>query len=179
MYKLLLLIAIFLFFLTSCLTYDKPLMYKRNYDQGKNQLLRFDGFYSDTITRKVFGRDYYYTVDPVYFYSDGSVLIGSTARDTNELRTRIENKIQFGQWGNYRVTGDSILIETFGVNGGSGRMERFFKAGIILNNRLFFGKEIDRKGEAMAINEDIRFVHSTAKPDSSQNWIRYKKKYNR
>jgi hypothetical protein len=180
--KIQIIISIFTFLvfsLNSCISYDKTLIYKRDYYYGKNSLLRFDGFYSDTINRKIYGGEGYYSINPIYFYSDGSVLIASTMKDTGQLKSLLANKIQFGSWGNYKIDRDSITIETLGGNAGTWRMERYFKKGVILKNRIIFNTEIDRKEKSKPINEDIYFVSFPAKPDSSLNWIRHKKKYNK
>ena len=85
----------------------------------------------------------------------------------------------WGYWGNYKIFNDTITIETIGSRGQSFRHSRHVQMGVIKQDSICFFLEIDRDGKASKYNETIRFEHTEIKPDSTQNWIRMKRKYNR
>ncbi|MBN9300002.1 MAG: hypothetical protein J0I41_23575 [Filimonas sp.] len=64
------------------------------------------------------------------------------------------------------------------MDGGKWRMERVIEKGIIQNNGIRLFEEIDRRGNKTVKDELLLFTPFTPKPDSLQNWIRQKKKYN-
>jgi hypothetical protein len=175
-------LAIFIIVLTiTHCTYDKSLIYKKNYEVNSNSSLRLDGYYNAGY-RKIFTNTGY--VDfmyPIFFYKDGSVIIMGAIKDTSLLRKNItENpKAIWGYWGNYQISNDTINIETIASYGGSFHHERHFKLGLIKKDSICFFQELDRNGSIKEMNETVQFSGFSIKPDSTENWIRYKRKYNK
>ncbi len=166
--------------ITDC-TYDKSLIYKKNYEVKSNSSLRHDGYYNAGY-RKIFTNSGY--VDfmyPIFFYKDGSVIFMGATKDTNQLRKNIsENpKGVWGYWGNYQISNDTIHIETIASYGGSFHHERNLKLGLIKRDSICFFQELDRNGSIKEMAETIHFIGFNIKPDSTENWIRYKRKYNK
>lgn len=168
------LLPLFIFF--SHCTYDRTLIYRKDYTAGFNKLLRHDGFYFST--QKVGAEEFIY---PVFFYEDGSVILMGAVKDTAQLRKVINQNPTgvWGYWGNYQVNKDTISIETIASGGESFHHERRIKMGWIKDDSIYFFKDIDRKGKIEQDSEFVSFVPFKAKPDSSANWIRKKKKFNR
>jgi hypothetical protein len=161
-------------------TYDKSLIYKKEYEVKTNSLLRFDGFYcyeQQIYTEKGF-TDFMY---PIFFYKNGSVILMGPVKDAFQLRENISKnpKGVWGNWGNYQIFNDSIKVETIGSFGGSFHHVRNTKLGLIKKDSISFIKRIDRKSLINEINETVHFVNFNFKPDSTSNWVRKKKKYNR
>lgn len=172
-------IVIFLIFITSilknCISYDKAIIYHKNYYKGKNNQLLFNGFYQSEK------EDYENYLSPVYFYADGSVIYTGLIKDTLELKKMLQlnPKSVWGFWGNYQISNDTITIETFPPNINTFRQERYLEKGVIKENKIIFYQSINRTGGIGKINETINFIKFKTKPDSTSNWIRTKRKYNK
>ncbi len=63
--------------------------------------------------------------------------------------------------------------------GGSFHHERHFKLGLIKKDSICFFQELDRNGRIKEMSETVQFSGFSIKPDSTENWIRYKRKYNK
>lgn len=172
------LLAVILF-LNEC-TFDRTFIYKRNYKVGNNERLRTDGFYFSK--RKIFGaRGEEEFIFPIFFYEDGSVIRMGAVKDTLLLRKWIvENpKGMWGYWGNYQINKDTLSIETISSYGGSLHHERRTRMGLIMPESIYFFQTLDRKGNVMVDTEIVSFMQFNIKPDSTSNWIREKRKYNK
>jgi len=158
--------------LRGCVTYDNAVVYQKNYDPGKNIELQFNGFYRTKNNENLF---------PIFFYADGSVLFAGFSKDTIELKAAILSnpKTVWGYWGNYKISRDTIIVETFPPNINTFNQDRYLRKGIIHKDQIVFFGEIKREGKTNNINETIEFVNFKTKPDSTANWIRKKKKYNK
>jgi len=167
-----------LIFLFNNCTYDRTLIYKKDYEVGTNSDLYFDGFYNNKSTKVVDQNNTEY-IYPIFFYKDGSVIFMGAIKDTTQLRKLLYNpKAIWGYWGNYKIKGDTVLIETIASYGGSFRHTRHMKKGLIHKGSISFTEEIPGDGIINKYNEPFPFVHFNIKPDSTENWIRKKKKYN-
>jgi hypothetical protein len=162
-------------------TYDKSLIYKKDYTPGTNSLFHFDGFYStrDNHIITQYGRENFLL--PLFFYRDGSVIQMGNVKDTSQLSKMIyENPFGiWGYWGNYVISNDTIRIETIASKKQSFHHYRTTKYGVLKKDSITFFQLIDNKNNIKIINETIHFNSFHAKPDSSENWIRKKRKYNK
>ena len=70
-------------------------------------------------------------------------------------------------------------METIASYGGSFKHERRIKIGLIKKDSICFFQNLDRNGKIEKTNEIVQFVNFNAKPDSTANWIRKKRKYNK
>ena len=158
--------------LQGCISYDNAILYKNGYNPGKNNELKFNGFYQTKNKTDLF---------PIFFYNDGSVIFLGYSKDTIELKEHILSnpKGLWGYWGNYKISRDTITIETFPSNVQEFRQERYLRKGIIKNGSITFYQEINRNHNVNEVNETIEFRDFKTKPDSTANWIRTKKKYNK
>lgn len=161
--------------LQGCISYDNAILYKKNYKQGNNNKLKFNGFYQSEK------ENYENYLSPIYFYADGSIIYTGLIKDTLEVKKMIQlnPKGVWGFWGNYQISNDTITIETFPPNINTFRQERYLKKGIIKENKIIFYQSINRTGGIGKIDETINFINFKAKPDSTANWIRKKRKYNK
>ena len=159
--------------LQGCVSYDNAIVYEKDYNPGSNNKLNFNGYYQDRNKS-----DY---LAPMFFYKNGSVIYSGLSKDTIELKERIllNPKGFWGYWGNYKISGDTITIETFPPNINTFRQERYLRKGIIRNDKITFFQEINRKNKVNEIDEILEFINFKTKPDSTANWIRKKKKYNK
>ena len=158
--------------LQGCISYDNAILYKKGYNPGKNNELKFNGFYRTKDKTDLF---------PIFFYNNGSVIFSGYSKDTIELKEAISlaPKGFWGYWGNYKISGDTITIESFPTNFREYRQERYLRKGIIKKGSITFYQEINRQNKVNEINEIIEFRNFNSKPDSTANWIRTKKKYNK
>jgi len=170
--------VLILFSIANC-TYDKSLIYKKNYQPGKSSLLKFNGFYYDGYKSIISSEGPSNFIYPIFFYNDGSVIFMGAIKDTFQLRKNIsENpKAIWGYWGNYKISNDTISIETIGSYGGSFHHVRVIRIGVIKKDSICFFQKLDRKGNAEKLDEIIHFKNCEAKPDSTENWTRTKRKY--
>lgn len=175
---------LFLFFILtlvdSCIGFDKAVVYRKNYIVEKNSNLRFDGFYALSICTNF--SDSNKLINPYYFYSDGSHVEIDGFKDTTFLTSKLVTgnlKNIWGYWGNYTINKDTIIIETFPPNGGTWTQERYLQKGIISNNKIELTKTKRRNENWKNCKETLCFISYNHKPDSTENWIRHKRKYNR
>jgi len=158
--------------LQGCIAYDNAVLYKKGYDPGKSNALKFNGFYQAKNKTDLF---------PVFFYDNGSVIFSGFSKDTIELKEAILSNPKgfWGYWGNYKISGDTITIETFPPNMRESRQERYLRKGIVEKGSITFYQQINRENKASEINEPMVFRKFDTKPDATANWIRTKKKYNK
>jgi len=172
------LIAVFILFSLSNCTYDKSLIYKKNYQAGENSLLKLNGFYYNgykSISSSEVPSNFIY---PIFFYADGSIIFMGAVTDSLVNKYVSDNPKAWGYWGNYKITHDTISIETIGSEGGSFNHARVIRMGLIKKDAICFFQKINRKGEVEKLDEIIQFKDCEVKPDSTENWIRKKRKYN-
>jgi hypothetical protein len=70
--------VLFILLIVTCTTYDNALIYHKNFKPGVHPLLRFDGYYSDTLGPKSNPHSAMETGDaikPVFLYSNGSAFL--------------------------------------------------------------------------------------------------------
>lgn len=157
-----------LFAIKCMTTYDTALVYHKNFHSGTHPLLRFNGYYSDTLG----ARDVADIRKPVFFYANGAVFSSDTYIPTNELK----NKSMKGSWGNYLITADTIQLEKFQLI--NSNYTRIILKGIISKDQIHWTFRKDHNESFKPVDYTIRFESFSSKPDSSLNFIRTKEKYN-
>ena len=161
--------------LSSCVQIDKSILYHKGYNIGVNKNFRLDGFYSDTISRPVFKTKSFSKIKPIFLYSDGSALILETIKDIDALKTLIQLKDQYGTWGNYKISNDTLTIETFLCKRTGDSFNRYLDIGLIKKDKIVFVYQIDNKGTMTGQTlGTVYFNLLDCKPDSSLNWVRKK-----
>jgi len=167
----LLLIVSFVF--TACaVTYDLPVMYKKNYVPGTHALLRFDGYYSQDLS------DF---KKPLYLYRDGSVWFAEVMimqATSDEIIAKGDRAIQYS-WGNYKVDGDTIYIERFNRQENTNNYRRITLKGIIKTDAILWIQREENRQNPVKVNYETTFHATTSKPDSSGNWTRTRPQYNK
>ncbi len=163
-----------LLFLVTCTTYDNALIYQKNFQPGTHPLLRFDGYYRD-----VNATDYTLSsrVKPFFFYTDGSAFITERATAEPFTTTWIKTAEASGSWGHYKIDGDTIYVERFLLS--ASNYERIILKGTIAENQVRWTKRKERGEAYQPVDYTVTFTPFSAKPDSTKNWIRVKKKYNK
>jgi hypothetical protein len=92
-------------FLCSCVVYDDPIIYHRNYDVGYNDKLRIEGYYTKIDTLGNYGGGLY------FFYQNGTVKWRSTSASLEELKDELGMYPNRWKTANYQIRGDTINIE--------------------------------------------------------------------
>ncbi|MBI3511442.1 MAG: hypothetical protein HY064_12325 [Bacteroidetes bacterium] len=165
----------FLFFISiavSCVTYDPSIIYHRNFSPGTNSLLRFDGYYSDTLSPEK-DHDGKKTAKPVLFFRDGS------AFSFDNYFTGEGNVFVYkGSWGNYLLKGDSITLEKFQLI--ESNYTRIIMKGTVEENKIHWTSRKEHNEDYQPVDYSILFTPSVLKAslDSTKNFTRTKKKYN-
>jgi hypothetical protein len=161
-------------FLVTCTTYDNALIYKKNFQPGTHPLLRFDGYYRD-----VNSTDFTMSsrVKPFFFYTNGSVFVTEKATAEPFTEAWIRTSEASGSWGNYKIDGDTIYLERFLLN--ANNYERIVLKGAISEGQIRWTKRKERGDAYQPVDYTLTFTPFSAKPDSTKNWIRTKKKYNK
>jgi hypothetical protein len=153
-------------------TYDLPVMYKKNYVPGTNILLRFDGYYTSGIEG---------TEKPLFLYRDGSVWFGETyvTQSVAEIELAKKEPNLAHSWGNYKVDGDTILIERFNRQETTNNYRRIILKGIIQMDAIHWVSREENRLNPVVVNYDTKFHATTSKPDSTGNWTRTRAQYNK
>jgi hypothetical protein len=164
--------------LVTCTTYDSAIIYHKNFRPGYHPLLRFSGYYADSV--RIIKSQYPYSdlptthaVKPVFFYSDGSCF----SCDKYEAVFTVNNSTSLqGSWGNYLIKGDTIRIEKFQLVKSNYR--RIILKGVISADKIHWVTRQEHNEAAKPVDYSIDFNESKSKPDSLRNFIRTKEKYN-
>lgn len=167
-------LAIFtIILLAGCaVTYDLPVMYKKNYVPGTHDLLRFDGYYSQELN------DF---KKPLYLYRDGSVwfaevMILNALSDATVSKG--DRSIQFS-WGNYKIDADTIYIERFNRQENTNNYRRITLKGVIQKDAIHWIQREENRINPVVVNYDTKFHATASKPDSTGNWTRTRAQYNK
>lgn len=173
MKKIVAISILFLFVVACAVTYDVPLLYKKNYVPGTHSLLRFDGYYAhetNPSTRK-----------PFFLYRDGSVWFSENYVDEGPLRVELAKKDPniVHSWGNYKVEADTIVIERFHLEDNTNNYRRITLKGIILDGSIKWILREQNRQNADTLNYETKFRATTSKPDSTGNWTRTREQYNK
>lgn len=156
--------------LTTCKTYDQPLIYHKNFQPGTNEKIRLDGYYSEP--KGGTGAEMMLAfVQPVFLYADGSVFYA------RKVYTAIDDpKTMEGSWGNYQIKGDSIYLERFDLVQTNYR--RIILRGTIDDKNIHWTSRKDHNDSYSSVDYTMKFWPCSIKPDSTLNWTRKRKKYN-
>jgi hypothetical protein len=167
-----------LVFLVSCVRYDLPIIYSKNYDIGDVTGLNFDGYYARVDTT------YGYVKGPYFLYSDGTAKLWPGSGSLATVDSFLANGQDRGRVGNYQMTGDIISIEYWSRDSGTithaSRRILQFK---IENNSLIYLGALYPNGELRPAEADevyiLKFYPCSNKPNPVPNWTREKKKWNK
>ncbi len=166
---------------SSCTTYEKVTVYHRDYDPGWDDRLLFNGYYDDTVYEEFEafgGRIIKDPVRPVFFYDDGTAILGWAASNMDSVASFIRRGWHnIGFWGNYKITGDTIVIEFLTHNGGSGVMETHIKKGVLDKGSIYFPRQQSHSKQPVSPAYTIFFHPFPLKPDSTKSWIRQHRRY--
>jgi hypothetical protein len=166
-----------LFFCTTCTTYDSALIYHKDFVPGKNPLLQFNGFYSETSGDDVqFDAEPDCYVKPVFFYENGSAFATTSQLKKSTLANLVKSNRLVGSWGNYLIKGDTIQLEKFQLN--ESNYERVILKGVVALNKIHWTSRKEHNESFKPVDYTVYFNPFSEKPDSTKNFTRTKKKYN-
>ncbi|CAN5424074.1 hypothetical protein BH09BAC5_BH09BAC5_18800 [soil metagenome] len=164
------------FFLITCTTYDNAQIYHKNFVPGNHSLLKFNGYYSDTISSPAADGSNDVLVRPVFLYANGSCFSANNSLSRQLLNTQKVENIN-GSWGNYLVNADTILLEKFQLI--ENNYVRIIMKGLISKNQIhWFARKFHRE-DYNAVDYSALFMSHSSKPDSTQNFTRTLKIYNK
>lgn len=162
--------SVFLFY--ACVSYDKPLIYHKNFQPGTHPLLRFDGYYTTTSTYLLNGK-----IRLVFFYRDGSVWFAEQDIPAANVDV-IYSSATVHSWGNFQIKADTILLERFVQEANTGNFNRVILKGIVKTESIQWVQRTYHKSNPDSVNYDMIFQPHGRKPDSTQNWTRTRRQYN-
>ena len=173
MKKVLAISIVFVFVVACAVTYDMPVMYRKNYVVGTHDSLRFDGYYTSKWDMEMTER-----VRPIFLYRNGSVWFGEQLMQHNVVQETIQKGTSFS-WGNYKVDGDTICIERFNFDNSTNNYRRVTIKGIIGSQKIHWIQREENRMNATVTDNTTIFLTSTYKPDSSGNWTRTRAQFNK
>lgn len=166
------------FFFVTCTTFDNAIIYHKNFVPGTHPLLRFDGYYTDSIPNysdpaglktKI--------VKPVFFYADGSAFYTNANTNEPELEGLVKTSRLFGAWGNYLVDADTILVERFQKI--ENNFVRIILRGVISKDKIHWTSRKYHREKFKPVDYSVYFQPLSQKPDSTKNFTRTLEIYNR
>lgn len=160
-------------FIACSVTYDMPVIYKKNFQPGTHDSLRFDGYYTSEWDMQMTER-----VKPIFLYRDGSVWFGEELMHYDVAQETIKKGTSFS-WGNYKIDGDTIYIERFNLDKSTNNYRRVIIKGIVLSKQIKWIQREENRQNPVATAYKTNFMASTFKPDSSANWTRTRAQYNK
>lgn len=166
--------SILVLLLVTCTTYDNAIIYHKNFRPGNHPLLRFDGYYSDTLGPKPASKLVENPVKPVYFYADGSAFSTDNYVAYYEM---LNAKTLKGSWGNYLIKGDSIQLEKFQLTGSN--YVRIILRGVISTGKIHWTGRKEHEESFKPVDYSVFYQVYSTKPDSLRNFTRTKGKYNK
>jgi hypothetical protein len=165
---------LFVLLVVACTTYDPALIYHKNFRPGHHPLLRFDGYYDDTLS--TIRDEQPETTKPVFFYAEGSGFAADQPVQASLLTQLIKTNHLKGSWGNYLIKGDSITLEKFQLV--KSNYERVILKGVVSEERIHWTSRKEHNEAFKPVNYSIYFKKFSPKPDSLRNFTRVKEKYN-
>lgn len=156
----------------SCVSYDAPVIYHKNFQPGTHDSLRFDGYY-------YLGNERGYA--PMFLYRDGSVWYGEKRYQLNFLETELAKKNPSipHSWGNYKIDNDTILVERFKKIESANNFRRISIKGIIRGGMINWILYEENRLNPDTVNYNSIFKAFSPKPDSTLNWTRTHPPYNK
>jgi hypothetical protein len=149
--------------MAGCVSYDSPELYKKNFQPGTHALLRFDGWYLQPSSQSG-------SVKPIFFYSNGSVYFAEAPFPASI--NALQMITQPHSWGNFRIDGDTILLERFYKAETSDNYNRILMKGIVERDNIHWIFREAHREDPEALNYDTKFEQHAVKPDSTKNWTR-------
>ena len=180
------LVVLTVILLQSC-RIENPLIYSKDYTVGHNDLLRFDGYYIDTIllTTSKEANKYDGTIlsSPLFFYEDGTVKIWPGLQKETDADSLLPINKKWGFTGIYKVENDNLHIEYWVTDSGSGVRYRQSLVLKITESKLQLIGRLNNNKEVVDIKKYLKrtyvFRKNLKKPIIKKNWIRERKKWNR
>lgn len=154
--------------ISSCVSYDMPVIYHKNFSPGTNDKLRFDGCYIQRMQGK--------NVKPVFLYANGSACVAETQIDSNLVS--VPDAAVYS-WGNYKVNADTIIVERFYKEEAGSNFNRILMRGVIGKDRIDWNLRTFHRSKPDTVSYTSHFKYAYAKPDSTKNWTRTREQYNR
>jgi hypothetical protein len=166
------LIGICILFIACAVTYDMPVMYKKNYVPGTHALLQYDGYYYT-------GNERGYS--PMFLYRDGSVWFGEMRYLLTYLDIELAKKVPNVQysWGNYQIDKDTIVVERFKLFSNTNNYRRITLKGIVRKDVINWFLYQENRMNPDTVNYNSVFKSYSPKPDSTKNWTRKRPQYNK
>ena len=167
----------------ACTTYDSALIYHKDFHPGNHPLLKFNGYYSDTVRM----RDAYGTLEkqvrPVFFYANGSAYAADNYISEGKFTSAVNlygagmTKIVEGSWGNYLVSADTIILEKFQLI--ENNYVRIIQKGVISQNSIHWFTRKYHREDYKPVDYSATFAPCSSKPDSTKNFTRTLQIYNK
>jgi len=172
--------------LSSCKV-QNPLIYSKDYIVGSNALLKFDGYYigSELLTTSKTLDEGWGTIltSPLFFYEDGTVKIWPGVKNEKAADSLLLANKRWGYTGIYKIIKDSLYLEYWSRDSGTGNLYRQSLVIKIAEGKLQLIGRLNDNKEFVSINEKyIRtyiFRKNLVKPIVKNNWIKERKKWNK
>jgi hypothetical protein len=172
--------------LSSC-KIENPLIYSKNYSVGHNDLLKLDGYYIDSellTTSNTENKEWGTILTcPLFFYEDGTVKIWPGLKNEKVADSLLLNNKKWGFTGIYKIVNDSLYIEYWIGDSGTGNLYRQSLVLKITNGKLLLIGKLNDKKEVINIKDKNKrsfiFRKSLKKPIIKRNWIKERKKWNK
>jgi hypothetical protein len=161
----------------ACSTYDSAVIYHKDFYSGTNPLLKFSGYYTDTLGPKANPNSaaaQHTSIKPVYFYSNGSVF--SCDNYTADYSLSNPSSLE-GSWGNYLIKGDTIILEKFQKI--ENNYVRIIQKGMISADKIHWYTRKFHREDYKPVDYSVFFTKLDKKPDSTQNFTRTLQIYNK
>ena len=156
-------------------------LYKKDYSPGDHEELNFNGYYDHSVViynRTNYGKKIIDPVQPLFFFSDGSVCYDFMGSEKDSLFTYLNKPEKMSlTWGNYKVIEDTIIIESLQWSQGYIFMKykKLVEKGIIYQDSIYV---FEIQGANYINKRTLYFSRFDRKPDSTLNWIRKTEYYN-
>ena len=165
----------------ACSTYDSAVIYHKDFHPGKNPLLSFNGYYSDSVRATTGTMEK--QIKPVFFYANGSAYAADNYISEGKFISATKlygtgmTKIVEGSWGNYLVGGDTITLEKFQKI--ENNYVRIIIKGIISKGSIHWFTRKFHREDYKPVDYSVFFTPFDEKPDSTQNFTRTLQIYNK
>lgn len=167
----------------ACSTYDSALIYHKDFHPGNHPLLRFSGYYSDSIRLRIANGTMEKQIRPVFFYSDGSAYAADNYITEDKFTTAANlygpgmTKIVEGSWGNYKIEADTVILEKFQKI--ESNYVRIIQKGVVSASSIHWFTRKYHREDYKPVDYSVFFTPYKSKPDSTKNFTRTLKIYNK
>ena len=181
--KIIIIAALLIPFVNCCTSkYPQLEVYKPDYLPGTNINLHLNGYYDHSV--EIYYRNSVISdlVQPLFFFEDGSfcydfsgIIKTRLAEVLNTSKTNYLVLIEHLTWGNYKIDGDTIIMESLQWSQGyfNSHYRCNIQKGIIHKDSICIFESNDK----CLNNRTLKFYAFDLKPDSTLNWIRKDQNY--